>query len=94
MTDLDTMLVPSLCKKSQLAVDGLKKEMVKKPYVVDIIDVETMSKLQGGKELSPICSNLCSNINPETFNPNVMYTPESNISWGLYIWFSIYLPQM
>jgi hypothetical protein len=39
------MLVPTLCKKGQLAVDGLKKEMVKKPYVVDVIDVKTMSKL-------------------------------------------------
>jgi len=49
--------------------------MVKKPDMVGIVDVETVSKFQLGEHFCPKCTHLNSYIYPKALNTDVMDAP-------------------
>jgi hypothetical protein len=68
------MMVPALGKKIQLNIDGVEKQIMKKPNMVDIVDIQSMVHFKHLKMLCPGGSHLCSNINPEPFDSDVVDT--------------------
>jgi hypothetical protein len=68
------MMVPTLSKKIQLHIDGVEKQIMKEPNMVDIVDVQSMAHFKHLEMLCPSGSHLCSNINPEPLNSDVMNT--------------------
>ena len=68
------MMVPTLSKKIQLCIDGVEKQIMKKPNMVDIVDVQSMAHFKHLKMLCRSGSHLCSNINPESLNADVVDT--------------------
>ena len=60
--------------------------MVKKPDMVDIVDVETVSKFQLGEHFCPKCTHLNSYIYPGALNVNIMDAPvDTHHIFGLQI---------
>jgi hypothetical protein len=72
IADLDPVFIPSSHKESELVIDGRKENIVEKPYVVGIVDIEAMVKFKKSKMITPCRSNLSSDINPEPLNAHIM----------------------
>ena len=58
----------------QQHIDGVEKQIMKKPDMVDIVDVQSMAHFKHLKMLCPSGSHLGNNINPELLNADVVDT--------------------
>jgi hypothetical protein len=72
------VLVPSLGKKGQLGVDGAEEEEMQKPDMGNIVDVKAIPQFKEDKSVTPCCTDLGCDINPQTLNANIVNTPEYN----------------
>ena len=46
MPYLDPVLIPSTHEESELVIDGREEKIVKKPYMVRIVDIETVMEFK------------------------------------------------
>jgi hypothetical protein len=51
---------------------------MQKPNVGDIVDIKPISDFEGGEMLSPGRTNLGSDVNPKSFNTDIMNTSIKN----------------
>ena len=68
------MLIPGFRKELERCVDCWKKNKVKKPNVVAVVNVKPMSELKHNKQITPSSTNLSSDINPQAFNSDIVNT--------------------
>jgi hypothetical protein len=84
------VLIPSTHEKGELVIDGREEKIVKKPYMVSIVDIETMMEFKKCEIVAPCCTDLGSNIDPKPFNPYIMDASELDVSERS--WVNRYIP--
>jgi hypothetical protein len=72
------VLVPCLSEKGKLGVYSAKEEEMQKPNVGDIVDIKPISDFEGSEMLGPGRTNLGSDVNPKSFNTDIMNTSIKN----------------
>ena len=80
MVYLGLVLIPSTFEESELVIDGREEKMVKKPYMVPIVDIKIIMEFKKCEIITPCCTNLSSNINPEPFSVGIMDASKLYIS--------------
>lgn len=70
------MLIPSVCKESELRVDCSEEKVLEQPPMVVVINVEPMLNLEEFEQLRPCGPNLGRYICPEPFYADVVDTPD------------------
>jgi len=50
--------------------------MVEEPNVIWVVDIEAMVYFEKNKNIRPSCANLSSDVNPKSFNTDVVHTPK------------------
>jgi hypothetical protein len=53
----------------------VQKQVVQKPDVVGIVDVEAMVELQNDEDICPCRTNLSCDVCPQALDPHIMHTP-------------------
>ena len=61
---LDLVEIPCLGKESAVNVDLVQEKMMKEPYVVGIVAIETVVKGKGHEKGVPLATKLTSYVNP------------------------------
>ena len=74
--------IPFLPKVLAVTIDGPKKESLKEPKVVVVVDVETMTPFTANKKSPPSVYKLGPEFNPHMLNPSVVGRPVVWISKG------------
>lgn len=69
------MEVPRLGEECAVSVDVGEEEVVKKPYMRLLVDVECVSYFENLEEGVPFGTELRGHVNPQSLNADVVHAP-------------------
>ena len=75
-SDLEFMVVPSVCPCDSIPVDIIQKQVMEEPDVGRVVNVKAFICFQIGEKCFPLATKPFCNIIPDPLNPTVMNTPD------------------
>ena len=69
--------IPCFCPLCCILVDGIEKDVMKKPNVRQVVSIKAAATLQVEKEVLPLQTKAACDIVPKAFNPSVVNAPGS-----------------